>query len=62
MHKKFIDHHKHKKAATTAAMLAAMESNIVAIIAVTEDGKIPEIIPRKATTISWTGITSVMDG
>eukprot|EP00957_Ditylum_brightwellii_P003877 294857-Ditylum_brightwellii.AAC.1 len=53
-YKKFVDHCKYKKA--TASTLAAVEIDTVAGIAVTEDGKIPAIIPHKTTNISWEGL------
>eukprot|EP00957_Ditylum_brightwellii_P052787 4002190-Ditylum_brightwellii.AAC.1 len=58
-HNKFVEHYKKKKA--TVVQLAAVESNTVVGIAVTEGVKIPAIIPHKATTTSWAGPMSVMD-
>eukprot|EP00957_Ditylum_brightwellii_P013587 1024663-Ditylum_brightwellii.AAC.1 len=58
-HKKFVEHHKEKKATTT--QLEDMESNTVAGIAVTEDGKMPAIVPHEAIAINWAGLMSILD-
>eukprot|EP00957_Ditylum_brightwellii_P005993 453891-Ditylum_brightwellii.AAC.1 len=55
-HKKFVDHHKCKKATILTATLATMESNTAATLTATHDEMTPAITPSKATTISWAGL------